>query len=31
VDEVRSKLFDIVAQVRGEKPAVPALRVVSSA
>lgn len=31
VDEVRSKLFDIVAQIRGEKPPVPALRVVSSA
>ena len=31
VDEVRSKLFDIVAQVRGEKPPVPALRVVSNA
>lgn len=31
VDEVRSKLFDIVAQIRGEKPPMPALRVVSSA
>lgn len=31
VDEVRARLFDIVAQVRGEKPAVPALRVVSNA
>ena len=31
VDQVRSKLFDIVAQVRGEKPSTPALRVVSSA
>lgn len=31
VEQVRSKLFDIVAQVRGEKPSVPALRVVSSA
>lgn len=31
VEEVRAKLFDIVAQVRGEKPPVPALRVVSNA
>ena len=31
VDEVRSKLFDIVAQIRGEKPPMPALRVVSNA
>ncbi|WP_312162833.1 nucleoside-diphosphate sugar epimerase/dehydratase [Phenylobacterium sp.] len=31
VDQVRAKLFDIVAQVRGEKPPVPALRVVSNA
>lgn len=31
VDQVRAKLFDIVAQVRGEKPSTPALRVVSSA
>lgn len=31
VDEVRRKLFDIVAQVRGEKPATPSLRVVSNA
>lgn len=31
MEEVRSKLFDIVAQIRGEKPAVPALRVVSNA
>jgi len=31
MDEVRAKLFDIVAQIRGEKPAVPALRVVSNA
>ena len=31
VDEVRARLFDIVAQVRGEKPPIPALRVVSNA
>lgn len=31
IGEVRTKLFDIVAQIRGEKPAVPALRVVSNA
>ena len=31
VAEVRSKLFDIVAQIRGEKSPVPVLRVVSNA
>ena len=31
VDEVRERIFDIVAQVRGERPPVPALRVVSNA
>ena len=31
MDEVRVRLFDIVAQIRGEKPVAPALRVVSNA